>query len=49
MGTDKSWMNIANKILPQHEKGVNEFFDFAFRQGDVGRVARYPCKKCDNI
>ncbi|XP_039140530.1 uncharacterized protein LOC120277753 [Dioscorea cayenensis subsp. rotundata] len=48
MVIDKAWMEISDRTLPQYEKGVNEFLDFAFKQLDEGRAARCPCKKCNN-
>ena len=45
---DKSWMDISDRRLPQYEKGVNEFLEFAFEKIDEGRAVRCPCKKCNN-
>lgn len=44
---DKSWMNI-NRTLPQYQDGVNQFIQFAFKDYDVDKLLRCPCRKCRN-
>ena len=44
MVIEKSWMDIIDRTQPHYEKGVNEFLDFVFGQGDECNIARCPCK-----
>ncbi|XP_031106516.1 uncharacterized protein LOC116011138 [Ipomoea triloba] len=49
MAIDKTWMEISDRSLSHYEKGVKDFFEFAFKNLDKGRDVRCPCKKCRNI
>uniref|UniRef100_J3MEH0 Transposase-associated domain-containing protein n=1 Tax=Oryza brachyantha TaxID=4533 RepID=J3MEH0_ORYBR len=45
---DNSWMEISNRTLPEYEKGVEQFIQFAFKDNSADKFLRCPCRKCKN-
>nr|GMC71514.1 hypothetical protein COLO4_24428 [Ipomoea batatas] len=45
MAINKTWMEISDRSLPQYEKGVKDFLEFAFRNLDKGKDKMNHVKK----
>ncbi|KAK4423116.1 hypothetical protein Salat_1894200 [Sesamum alatum] len=46
---DKSWMTLEDRTLPEYEKGVQLFLNFAYSSIEPWEKIRCPCKKCNNV
>ena len=45
---DRSWMQLDERLCDQYLNGVNDFFEFVFRNPRIDGKIRCPCVQCNN-